>query len=90
MFVTNSLENSSFNTQHFLKFVNQKTSPLSLQQPFSLFSPSTTKVHHAINYANILNTQEAAGSLNKMACISFYLFYMHTFYVLCQILGCLI
>lgn len=88
MFVTNSLQNSLFNTS-FFNFVNQESSP-PLQQLLSLFSPWTTKVHHAINYANILNTQEAAVGPNKMACITFYLFYMHTFYDLCQILGYLI
>lgn len=64
--------------------------PPTLQQPLRLTGPWTTKVHHAINYANILNPQEAVGSPNKMACITFYLLYMHTSYALCQILGCLI
>lgn len=79
---------SSLNSS-FFNCVNQETPP-TLHQPLGLIGPWTTKVHHAINYANILNPQEAAGCPNKMACITFYLLYMHTSYVLCQILGCLI
>lgn len=76
-------------TLHFLILLIKRL-PQPCDSPLSLFSPWSAKVHHAINYANILNTQEAAGSPNKMACISFYLFHTHTCYVLCQILGYLI